>query len=226
MIFDYNDGNRLQFNERNPCPNWPRSRHYKNEWNLNCVIDNRAMILSYPSPCAYCCLSLVFSSVSSSYGKGEGKRRILFILVLYCALLCALLCLYRWTLYIRSIHSPFLLFLALFGRVLTVTSQEPSLKLSEWRAGERTIVHFYRKWPLEKIKKLPEEHTGPLKWKILKFLKIYCTVQVPLSKPRIRGNHPQFESSVGFRIRRPKQYQYQISNIIPLDFSVCEIKAV
>ena len=159
MIFDYNDGNRLQFNERNPCPNWSRSRHDRNEWNLNCGIVTRAMILSYPSPCACCCLSLVFSSVSSSsYGIGEGKRRILFILVLCCALLCALLCLYRWTLYIRSIHGPFWLFLALFGRVLTVTSPEPSLKLSEWRAGEHTIVHFYRKWPLEKIKKLPEEH--------------------------------------------------------------------
>jgi hypothetical protein len=78
--------------------------------------------------------------------------------VLCCALLCALLCLYRWTMYIRSIHCPFWTFLALFGRVLTVTSPEPSLKLSEWRAGEHTIVHFYRKWPLEKIKKLPEEH--------------------------------------------------------------------
>lgn len=124
---------------------------------------------SYPIlllvPAAVCPLSSLLS-----HGIGEGKRRILFILA--GALLCFALC-FAVSVQVDTVHTLYSLsFLALFGGVLTVTSPEPSLKLSEWRAGEHTIVHFYRKWPLEKIKKLPEEHgtTEVKKFEIFKNL--------------------------------------------------------
>lgn len=114
------------------------------------------MILSYPSPCACCCLSFVFSS----YGIGEAKN------IIHTG---ALLCFARDT--VHTLYSPARS--VIFGPFRTISNRNVTgtvteiVRMKGWGASNFSFFTGSDRW---KKKKLPQEH-GTTEVKIFEIFK-------------------------------------------------------